>query len=155
MTLRRRSYDDESAVEAGVDYLLRGFAALTDPPAVAAGVAGGVAPAGATDSYLIAASATSRPEIVEIADFVTDAAADQIEINAAFATTLPSGPTTKNATVILAAGNYSISGVVTIPGFATLTGSGMGSNIEADVAGLEITLDSAGAELAHLSFLSL
>ena len=90
---------------------------------------------------------------MEIADITTDEAADQTEINQAFANFLPRGPTTQNATVTLAAGQYAISGLVTVTGFATLTGTGRGSNILPDEAGLEIALET-GAELSHLSFVS-
>ncbi len=131
-----------------------------DTPADVSGLAAAVPeqppPAGATDTYLIASRDTSRPEIVEIADAVTNEAADQAEINAAFSTTLPDGvPGTggKNATVVLAAGRYEISGLVTVTDFATLTGTGRGSNIIPNITGLQIELET-GSELAHLTFVS-
>ena len=142
-------------MEAGLDHLLREFAALTEEPVATEGVPAAAAAPGATDSFLIASRTYSRPAIVAIADFVTDGSADQVEINAAFTAALPSAVgSSSNATVVLAAGRYTVSGAITIPGRSTLTGTGQGSNIEADTAGIQITLDSAGAEVANMMFIS-
>jgi len=87
MTLRRRSFDDEAAQETALDSLLRRFDALRDPPPT--GTAGGAnvatprtGPVEAT--YLVAAS-NARDAVKEVADFVCDGTADQVEINAAWA----------------------------------------------------------------------
>jgi hypothetical protein len=128
-----------------------------DQPADQAGPAADVTVPGRviTDSYLVASQQHSRPEIVERADFTTDQVADHIEINAAFGAILPDGvPGTggQNATVVLAAGRYEISDTVTITDFATLTGTGRGSNFN-PVTGTEFELQ-ASAEIAHLTFVA-
>lgn len=145
----------KGTIEA-VRRLLEQVEFLEKPPdlsGLAAGAPAAPAPPGATDTFLIASSAHSRAEIIAIADFVTDEANDEAEINAAFSKGIPDGATTQNATVVLASGRYAINGLVTVPGFATFTGTGRGSNILPDESGLEIALETS-AEMSHLTFLS-
>ncbi len=154
--MRRRSFGDEAAIEAAVDHLLRGFDPLDEQQVGPAGAVVDPVSVPIADSYVVASRTFSRPEIVAFADFVTNESADQVEINAAFASTLPDGvPGTggQNATVVLAAGRYEISGLVTIQSYATLTGTGMGSNIIPNITGLAIELDTS-AELSHITFVS-
>jgi len=148
--------DKQSAIVAAVDRAARKFDALTDPAAIPAAAA--IDPAAAVpiaDTYLIASIAHSRPEIVSHADFRTDQIADDVEINAAFAPTLPDGVpgSGSSAHVVLAAGRYESAGTITIVSFGTLKGTGRGSNFDHQSANLQFVLKT-GAEIAHLSFIS-
>ena len=85
MTLRRRSFGDEAALETGVDDLLRRFGALTEdttPPAATIEPDTFTGPIEST--YLVAAS-DARDGIKAVADYVCDGVDDQVEISAAWA----------------------------------------------------------------------
>lgn len=109
---------------------------------------------GITDSFLVASSQHSRPEIVNRADFVTDQVADQVEINAALSALLPDGVPGSGASphVIIAAGRYEADDLIDIVSFATLKGTGRGSNFN-PVTGTEFRLRT-GSEISHLTFIS-
>ena len=144
MTLRRRSYDDESAMEAGVDHLLREFTALTEEPAavetVAPAVTGGGEPA-----YLVAAY-NAPDETKAVAHFQCDGVADEVEIHAAIsalgqyvfgddenpAESAHGG----RGTVVLSTGEFTFSnpGTMTLSPGVTLVGSGRSTVLLADDA---------------------
>ena len=108
MTLRSRSFDNESAVTEGVDELLRRFDALTEAAAAAAAGAGSVAIpfAGPIEpTYLVAAS-DARVEIQDVADFVCDGTDDHIEINTAWQ--LIAELNIGGGRVVLSAGTFNI-----------------------------------------------
>ena len=108
-----------------------------------------------TDSFLIASKDHSRFDIVERADFVTDQVADHIEINAALASVLPDGVPGSGSSphVILAAGRYESAGTITLPSYATLEGTGRGTDFDHQDASLEFVL-STGSEIARLTFIA-
>lgn len=154
MTLRRRSFGDEAALEAGVEHLLREEVRVGEQITPAA-VSATVTPTPVADSYLIASETFSRPEIIDAADFVTANSSDQTTINGALAQILPQGVPgvgQGSLTVVLAAGRYEADGLITIGSFGTLKGTGRGSNFN-PVTGTEFTLDT-GSEIAHLTFIS-
>ncbi len=107
-----------------------------------------------TDSFLVASKDHSRFEIVQRADFVTDQVADHIEIQTALNATLPDGVPGSGASphVVIAAGRYQASALIDIVSFATLTGTGRGSNFD-PVTGTEFRLRT-GSEISHLTFIS-
>ncbi len=132
MTLRSRSFDDESAITEGVDQLLRRFIALTEEPAaVTAAVAGDFT--GPIEPTWLIASDAARPEIRAVADFDTDGTGDQVEINEALSGgksgySKALGVTTGGRTV-MAEGDYRPSGAILVDQRAgnSLIGVGRGT----------------------------
>ena len=156
MTMRRRSFGDEAAIEAATDHLLRRFDPLDEiqtPPEAAAVASDGAVPI--ADSYVIASRTFSRTDIIDNADFVTDNSSDQTEINAALGAALPQGVpgvAQGSMSVVLAAGRYEADGLITIGSYGTLKGTGRGSDFN-PVTGTEFKMQT-GSEIAHLTFIS-
>jgi hypothetical protein len=132
--MRPRSFDDASALEAGLEDLLRRPDPLTDPaaaPTSAAGVGGSAAfPA---ETFLVAGP-NSNPASLAAADFVTDLDADEVEIQLALNAYLfdPAGTSIVNPAgrVVVAAGQYLVDGPVVMPEAGTLKGIGKGTFLE-------------------------
>lgn len=114
MTLKGRSFDDDSAIEEGVDHLLRDFDALTEEPApVTAAAAGGFT--GPIEPTILVASHAARPEIRAVADFKLDGIADHVEMNQALADTYSAaGGVTDGGRVVMAEGDYRPSGAILV-----------------------------------------
>jgi hypothetical protein len=135
MTLRPRTFDDASALEAGVEELLRRFDALTDQ--AAGSVAAAVTGVSGEPAFLVAA-ADATAETKAVAHFWCDGVDDHAEIQAAV-TALPVannpgfGPPlySHRGKVILSEGSFwpALSGgsVVTVTTGVALLGSGPGT----------------------------
>ena len=144
MTLRRRTYDKRSAMEAAVNDLLRRFEALEDPPATG-GVVAVSGDTGLVDDTFIVAGPNSRPEMTSAADFKTDEANDEVEWNLAlnaYAYNPPISGINTGPRVVVAAGLYKVDGTVTMVQASSLVGVGRGTQIEALTTAAEIVVTS-------------
>ncbi len=153
--MRPRSLDPGAATETAVSELLRKFAALTEEPAPAGGATVPATAGAVTDSFLIASTAHSRPAIVAVADFKTDADNDQVEINSALTADKPDGnpDSARSATVVLAAGRYKAQGAISLTEGSSLIGTGRGTVWSPSAAGLEFVVND-DSELGMMMFLS-
>ena len=144
MTLRRRTFDKASALEAAVDDLWRRFDALKDPPATG-GTATVLTDTGLVDDTFIVAGPNSRPEMTSVADFKTDEANDEVEFNLAlnaYAYNPPISAINTGPRVVIAAGLYKIDGTVTMGQASSLVGVGRGTQVEALTTAAEIVVTS-------------
>ena len=135
MTLRPRSFDDASALEAGVEELLRRFDALEDPAVTGGAVA--VSGVSGEPAFLVAAF-DAAPETKAVAHFQCDGVDDHVEINAALeALPIANNPgfsaplSNHRGKVTLSEGSFwpALSGgsTVTVKGGVSLHGTGPGT----------------------------
>ncbi len=131
MTLRRRSFGDEAALETGVDDLLRRFGALTEDPTPPTATLEPVTFAGPVEATFLVAASNARDEIKAVADYVCDGTADQVEINAAW--TAIQNLNIGGGRVVLSAGRFTASDKITVnpdqtePG--VMVGAGRGATV--------------------------
>lgn len=153
MTLRRRSFDDHSALEAAVDHLLRRFDGLTEEPPTADPVAG---VEGAVEPAFLVASKLADDVTRAVAHFVCDMVADEVEIQAAL-DALPldgDGTYVTHGRVVLSEGAFRIDGTITIPEGAALVGSGVGTVLFDNDAGNMQIIMSDRSEIGNMSISS-
>jgi hypothetical protein len=135
MSLRPRSFDDASALEAGVEELLRRFDALTDQ---AAGVTAAAVSGISGEPAFLVAAADATAETKAVAHFLCDGVDDHVEMQTAVtALTVASNPGfgpplySHRGRVILSEGSFwpALSGgsVVTVTTGVALLGSGPGT----------------------------
>jgi hypothetical protein len=140
--MRPRSFDDASALEAGVEDLLRRADPLTDPAAAATAVPSTAAAGFPVETFLVAGP-NSAPASVEAADFITDEAADQTEFNSAlnaYAYNPPISGINTGPRVVIAAGLYKLDGTVTMTTASALVGVGRGTQLEMLTTAAEIVV---------------
>jgi hypothetical protein len=140
--MRPRSFDDASALEAGMEDLLRRPDPLTDPAAAAAPSVAVAAAAGIVETFLVAGP-NSAPASLAAADFVTDEAADQTEFTAAlnaYAYNPPISGINTGPRVVIAAGLYKLDGTVTMTTASALVGVGRGTQLEMLTTAAEIVV---------------
>lgn len=135
MANQRRRYDNASALNAGVDYLLRQQGRLKEgnvgvgvgvPPSAGAGTAKASEP-----TYLVA-SINARSAMRAQADFVCSGTDDDLTIQAAL-DALPTG----GGRIVLTEGAFNISGAITVPVYSSLIG--VGASTELNILGTGYT----------------
>lgn len=142
VTMRRRSFGDEAAIEAATDHLLRQFDPLAEQQA-APEVAAVVALAGGEPAFLVAA-ADAPDESVAVAHFQCSGRGDEVEMQAAndalaayefgddeFVNAAWHGG---RGTIVLSTGSFFFSnpGTVTLSDGVSLVGSGRSTVLVAD-----------------------
>ena len=142
MTLNSRSFDRQSALEAAIADLLRRFDALQDP-ASSGSIGVAVGETSLVDDTFMIAGPNSRAEMIGAADYKTDEANDEVEMNlalGAYAFNPPTSTIDTGPRVVLAAGLYKIDATVTMVEASSLVGVGRGTQIEARVTAAEIVV---------------
>jgi hypothetical protein len=145
MSIRRRTYGDDAALETAVSELLRRFDAISDFPA-GAGAAAAFPGAGDEPAFYVAAGGATD-ESKAVAHFICDREGDEVEIQAALDALLlvsvPVGPGQTRGRVVLSEGIFNIDGAINIPKGVHLQGSGQTATILYDDgdANMQLILD--------------
>lgn len=125
MTNKRRRYDQNSAIAAGVDHLLRQQRRLdTGNLGFGSGVPPGLKPfKGPIERDFLITAFDSRPELIKLADFRCSFADDDIEWNLALAAAVAVHDG-EGAVVVVASGSYIMAdgATITVPRGVSLLG---------------------------------